>query len=158
MRWIFVIFTVLGLAACSNSVSEGPDEFGVVPSKPLEQPASLSDLPQPTPGAPNLADVTPNRDAVAALGGRTQSGGVPASDSAVVTFASRYGVDPAIRAELFEADETFRRNRGRLRILGIGSGRDRYFSAYAPQTLDAYAELERFRAAGVNVPSAPPAR
>ena len=158
MRWIIVSVAMLGLGACSAGVSEGPDEFGVVPTLPLEQPASYSELPTPTPGGANLADERPNANAVAALGGRISSGGVPQSDAAVVTFASRYGVDPAIRSELFQADEAFRGRRGRLRIIGIGGGRNRYFGAYAPQTLDAYAELERFRAAGVNVPSAPPAR
>ncbi|MEM1236258.1 MAG: DUF3035 domain-containing protein [Pseudomonadota bacterium] len=157
MRWMFICLAVVCLGACSgNEVSQGPDEFSVVPTLPLEQPESYSVLPSPTPGSDNLADSKPNAEAAAALGGRLNTSGIPQSDAAVVTFASRYGVDTNIRADLFQADEDLRRSRGRLRYLGVGLGRDRYFAAYAPQTLDAYAEIDRFRSAGVNVPSAPP--
>lgn len=156
MRWIVLGLVALALSACANADgSEGPDEFGVVPSLPLELPPTFSDLPPPTPGASNRADVNPTADAAAALGGTLRDPGIPAGDGGLVSFASRFGVDPNIRAELFAADEQFRDRRGRLRFLGLGRG-DRYFSAYARQTLDAQAELARFRRAGVSVPTAPP--
>ncbi|MEM6897402.1 MAG: DUF3035 domain-containing protein, partial [Pseudomonadota bacterium] len=56
MRWIGFVIALLGLSACAPSFSEGPDEFGVVPTRPLEQPANYSDLPEPTPGSINRAD------------------------------------------------------------------------------------------------------
>ena len=37
-------------------------------------------------------------------------------------------------------------------------GRDRYFPAYAGQSLDAFAELERLRALGIRVPTPPAAQ
>ncbi|MEM1302662.1 MAG: DUF3035 domain-containing protein [Pseudomonadota bacterium] len=158
----------LTLVACGNggglrdfrSPSAGPDEFSVTPSLPLEAPPSLTTLPEPTLGGQNRADATPQSDAVVALGGRVVggrvvSGGVPAADGAIVSYASRRGVDPSIRADLAAADRAFRERR--VRLGSVFSRRtSRYYSAYAGQSLDAYAELERFRAAGVRVPSAPP--
>ncbi|MEL6914894.1 MAG: DUF3035 domain-containing protein [Pseudomonadota bacterium] len=146
----------VGLAACAaTDGSEGPDEFGVVPSLPLEFPESFAELPPPAPGTANRADLDPGADAAEALGGALSDPGIPAGDSGLVSFASRFGVDPDIRRELFRSDELFRARRGRLRLLSFGGG-DRYFSAYARETLDARAELARFRAAGVRVPTAPP--
>ncbi|MEM6729196.1 MAG: DUF3035 domain-containing protein, partial [Pseudomonadota bacterium] len=70
-------------------------------------------------------------------------------------FTSRFGVDPNIRSDLFAADEALRSRR----VGGIiGLGGDSYFRFYARQTLDPYREIERFRNAGVAVPTAPPAR
>ncbi|MEM8591054.1 MAG: DUF3035 domain-containing protein [Pseudomonadota bacterium] len=156
MRWILLAVTLLALAACSSPESRGPDEFAVVPAQPLELPESFSNLPAPTPGADNRADIIPDADVIAALGGRQQGRGIPASDNAIVTFASRFGVNPNIRGELFSADERFRGRNGRIRLLGFTPRGERYFRLYARQTLDPYSELARFRAAGVNVPTAPP--
>lgn len=144
------------LAACGgnrplhrfSSASNGPDAFSVLPQRPLEQPASLSELPTPTPGQSNRADVAPKAELVAALGGRPSRAGIPAADSALITQTQRHGVDPNIRAALFAEDEAYRKRRGRLS--------NKYFSAYARMALDAYAELDRFRAAGVQTPTAPP--
>lgn len=155
----------LALAACgggglrSFERGAGPDEFGVLPNDPLVIPEDLSALPPPTPGGTNLADPAPIEGAIAALGGSAgavQAGGIPAGDAALVAHAGRYGVDPAIRAELAAADARFRNRRAGGGILGLFRGGDRYFSAYAAQALDAYAELVRFRNLGVQVPSAPP--
>lgn len=157
MRWIILGFAMVGLTACSGGFSEGPDEFGVVPQAPLEQPENYSELPQPAPGTVNRADLQPNAEAIAALGGRPQSGSVPAADSAVVSAASRFGVDPGIRATLFAEDERFRARVAR-RGPFAGQRENRYFRVYRGQTLDAYAEIDRFRAAGINVPTAPPTR
>lgn len=164
-RTIIAIIALSAVAACGGdrglrnlqSGGDGPDEFAVMPVAPLEMPDSLSTLPAPTPGGVNRTDPNPVGEAVAVLGGNpgaAVAGGVPARDSALVTYASRNGVDPAIRADLAAADERFRNRRARMGALF--SGRDRYFRAYANQALDAYAELARFREGGVAVPSAPP--
>jgi hypothetical protein len=134
--------------------SDGPDEFLVVPAKPLVMPEDMAALPTPTPGGRNLADATPREDMIAALGGnaavaRGGSGGL-------VAYAARFGTAPNIRAELAVADLEYRRqNNGRLleRWFSIPV----YFDAYAPLSLDQTAELDRFRRAGVRTPSAPPA-
>ena len=163
MRAIVLAVLALSLAACSGdrtlrdmrTSNGGPDEFSVTPNAPLELPQDLT-LPTPTPGAGNLTDINPNANAIAALGGRPFSaGGVPASDGALVSFASRNGVQSDVRAVLAQEDEAFRKRAGYLSFFNF-LGRDRYFSAYRRQALDAYAELERFRAAGIATPSAPP--
>lgn len=164
MMKALAVVSLLLLAACGGgkglrdlqSDSSGPDEFGVLPTAPLQTPANLSELPAPTPGSGNLGDADPRAAAIAALGGRAsaaRAGGVPAADGALVAAASRHGVAPGIRAELAAADKAFRQGRGRVPSL---FGGDRYFSAYAWQRLDAYAELERLRARGIDTPTAPP--
>ena len=165
MRSIVLALMVVGLAACASdrplrdmrSDTGGPDEFGVTPGAPLTLPDTAT-LPEPTPGGSNSTDINPNANAIAALGGspsRAFAGGVPASDSALVATASRYGVLAEIRATLSAEDEALRKRAKDLNVFNF-LGRDRYFSAYRRQALDAYAELERFRAAGVATPSAPP--
>ena len=170
-----IMLSILALAlmtACANTdrslrdlraAGDGPDEFAVIPQRPLVIPETTT-LPTPTPGGTNLADPNPNADAIAALGGRAsaqRAGGIPAGDAALVAQAGRYGVDPAIRAELAAQDEAFRNRRSRANIFNP-LGRDRYFPAYARQALDARAELARLRNLGVAVPTPvlrqPPAR
>ncbi len=161
-----ITFSVLALvlvAACGNpdrplrdleAAGGGPDEFAVIPQEPLEIPDQPSLLP-PTPGGENRADPTPNADAIRALGGSPSAqivGGIPAGDSALVAQASRYGVEPTIRAELAAADEA-RLERARRTNVFNPLGRDRYFPTYAGQALDAFAELERLRALGIAVPT-----
>lgn len=136
---------------------DGPEEFAVMPVKPLQQPQSYNALPAPTPGAANLTDPTPKADAIAALGGNeaARAGGIPAGDSALVAQASRYGVPSDIRATLARDDYEFRRRASRftkLRIVKV----DRYRQAYRRQALDPFAERDRFQRAGIRTPSAPP--
>lgn len=140
-----------------SATSVGPDEFSVLPTAPLQMPSDLTYLPVPTPGAANLVDPTPNADAIAALGGRAPAAnaGVSASDAALVSTASRYGVPAGLRASLAEEDRAYRRTRGAFNPFGL-FGNDRYFAAYAGQKLDAYAELQRLRRLGVDTPTAPP--
>ena len=132
-----------------NAVKTGPDEFGLVPNKPLQQPASFSSLPAPTPGGANLTDATPKADAILALGGRVP----PATgvDGGIVSYASRYGVDPLIRVDLAKSDA--RRSKARSGFLGLGG--KSYERAYRGLALDAVAEWERLRVLGIVVPSAP---
>ncbi len=137
--------------------SRSPDEFAILPTKPLQMPADLSSLPTPTPGGTNLSDPTPDADAIAALGGKpgAKAGGIPAADGALVTAASRYGVQAGIRADLAAADLKFRKNHNG-RLLDRLFGHTVYFRAYRSMSLDQYAELARWRSMGVPTPSAPP--
>jgi hypothetical protein len=158
----FVLVTMV--SACGSdrglrslSSGQGPDEFRVEPTRPLELPDS-SALPTPTPGGVNITDATPNADTIVALGGNPAAqsrGGVPSSDSALVARAGRYGVSSTIRTDLAQEDEAFRRRKARGGVFNL-FGRDRYFRAYARQALDAYTELQRFRNLGVRTPTAPP--
>lgn len=157
---------VLALAACGSgddpqlmnlrSAGDGPDEFAILPPKALSMPEDLAALPEPTPGGGNRTDPTPEADAIIAMGGRPGTPGVvPAADSALYAHATRNGVSQGIRSQLAAEDLEFRRkNDGRLleRVFGTNV----YFKAYAPQSLDKYSELARWRKLGVKTPSAPP--
>ena len=165
MSRIALIIAVLIVAGCSNqglrdlrSNTGGPDEFMVLPSKPLSAPESYSELPPPTPGGANLTDPQPVSAAVAALGGRAGAlvdQGVPSSDSALVSYASRNGVPTGVRETLAEEDAAFRKRRGRLTQFRLFP-EDRYRQVYDRQLLDSWAEERRFRRAGIATPSAPP--
>lgn len=164
-RTTVIVAVTLGLAACSGdgprllnlkSGTDGPDEFAIVPNKPLEAPESFGALPPPTPGGSNRSDINPNADAIAALGGRPGAVATsPASDRGIISAVTRYGVDPNIRASLAAEDLNFRkRKNGRIleRLFNVTT----YFRAYRKQSLNKYAELERFRRLGVRTPAAPP--
>lgn len=166
-RAILVSGLLALLAGCSSGDREpellnisqpralGPDEFAILPTKPLEMPENLASLPAPTPGGRNLADPTPEADAAAALGGNAAVLTRRAGDGALVAHASRYGVDPQIRARLAEADLQFRRdNQGRLleRLFNVNV----YYDAYETMSLDQYRELQRLRRAGIRTSGAPP--
>jgi hypothetical protein len=160
------LVAVVALAACSRSEGEprllnlrtsgsGPDEFAILPTKPLQQPEDYAALPEPTPGGTNRTDPTPAADLAVALGGRAEAVGRGGVDGGIVTYASRFGVAPDIRETLAAEDLEFRRrNDGRLleRLFSVNV----YYRAYRSQSLDKYRELERFRAAGVRTPAAPP--
>ena len=127
-----------------------PDEFTVLPTKPLQLPDDLAALPAPTPGGTNITDPTPEADAVAALGGNPAAldrTAVPASNAGLVSYAARRGTSA-------EDLEYRRKNDGRLleRVFNVNI----YYRAYQPMSLDQYAELERWRAAGVRTVGAPP--
>lgn len=140
-----------------RSSTNGPDEFSIVPPKPLELPEDLAALPEPTLGGENRTDQRPKDDAVLALGGtpRAASAGVPASDGALLAYAARGGVTADIRPTLAVEDlEHRRKNNGR--ILERLFGANVYYRAYRKQSLNQQQELERWRAAGAGTPSAPP--
>lgn len=159
---------ILALSACAKGTGNdllhlradgnGPDEFSVLPTKPLVQPKSYAELPTPTPGGGNLTDPTPRVDAVVALGGSAKvlsRSGIPSADQGIVAAASRYGIASDIRASLAAEDEVYRStHRGRL--LERWFRTSVYFAAYLPLTLDNYAELARLRRLGVRTPAAPP--
>lgn len=134
---------------------DGPDEFAILPSRALVIPEDVAALPPPTPGEGNLADIDPDVNVAVALGGSEAAVRRGGADPALIAHARRFGVDSNIRASLAEADLEFRRNNdGRLleRVFAVNV----YFDAYEIFELDQYAELERFRRAGVPTAAAPP--
>jgi hypothetical protein len=164
-----ICLLAVALSACGNdgqsprlmnirSTTAGPDEFAILPTKPLELPEDLTSLPAPTPGGGNLTDLDPFADIATALGGKKpQSGlGVPGADGALVAHATRKGLGGDIRQVTAAEDLEFRnRNRGRLleRLFRVNS----YFRAYRKQELAQNGEIDRWRSAGARTPSAPPA-
>jgi len=137
---------------------KGPDEFTVLPSKPLQAPEDYSALPTPTPGGANLVDRNPEAEGIAALGGRASAvtgTGIGASDGGLVNHTRRYGVSGNIRQTLATEDVEVRRQQGRVNILNIGPNDD-YTNAYRRQWLDSQAEQQRLQARGINTPAAPP--
>lgn len=142
------------LLTLSDSGS-GPDEFGIVPNRPLEQPRNFAELPPPTPGGGNRSDLDPLADATRALGGTPGGAAAPVQGRALIAATGRYGTDPSIRADLAARDRAFREaNRGRLLNRLFRSST--YYDAYLAQSLDQYGELDRLRAAGIRTPAAPP--
>ncbi|WP_223425298.1 DUF3035 domain-containing protein [Tateyamaria pelophila] len=158
------LIAVTFLAACENnglrqvtSRGDGPDEFIVVPSKPLEEPTSFTALPAPTPGGINRTDQLPLQESVEKLGGQRGSptAPIPARDAALVNRASRFGVDPGIRASLAEQDAEFRRRQSRLTQIRLFP-EDLYNRAYRREALDPGRTAQIYRRAGVPTPTAPP--
>ena len=164
IRLVLGILALSVLAACGGKRQAalrdtGPDEFAIVPNRPLQLPESYAVLPQPVRGASNLADPRPEADAVAALGGnpaRLNAGAVPAGDRGIVQTASRYGVASDIRRVLAEEDARAKPRKPRRRQ-AFSKILKRKARAYRRMVLDPHAETERFRRAGVRTPAAPPA-
>ena len=164
---IMMVISV-ALSACGNRSKEPdlvnfprtrtPDEFTVLPNKPLEAPESYAALPTPTPGGDNRVDPTPGADAVVALGGSAQAvtrNGTIGNDAGLLAFASRYGREGNIRQVLASEDIAYRRdNDGRLleRWFNVNI----YYKAYEDQSLDQHKELLRLRRLGIRTPAAPP--
>lgn len=156
---------ILALAGCSNdglrdltNSSAGPDEFMILPVKPLEAPANFAELPPPTPGGSNLTDPQPRADAIAALGGRPSAineQGVPSSDAGLVTYASRNGVPSNIRQTVAQEDAEFRQRRGRLTQFRLFRT-DRYNQVYSNQTMNPFEVERQARQSGVPTPTSPP--
>ena len=166
MRVIWTLIGTAALAACSSdpllhNIRAGqstPDEFAIVPTRALSMPGDLNVLPTPTPGGANITDPTPAGDAVAALGGnpaQLAAQGVGAADGALINQASRLGVQAGIRQQLAVEDLQWRSKHSR-RLLETLARTDVYYRAYKNMTLDSWAENERWRRAGAQVPSAPP--
>lgn len=164
-KTLLALVSLAALSACEsgdpelmNIRSDTPDEFSILPTKPLEAPENYTALPEPTPGGSNLVDPNPQGDAIAALGGnpdRLTDGRVYAGEQTLVSFASRYGVPADIRTTLAAEDLAWRReNNGLLleRLFNVNV----YYSSYKPMSLDQHHELDRLRALGIWTPSAPP--
>ncbi|WP_420585858.1 DUF3035 domain-containing protein [Ruegeria sp.] len=166
-RSILAVTLALAVAGCSDiglrhleAPGEGPDEFSVLPVKPLTQPQDYQFLPAPTPGGGNLTDPNPTADAVVALGGSeaalNANTPIPSTDAALVTASSRYGVPANTRQVVDTEDAEFRRKQGRLTRLRLFNV-DRYAQVYERQSLNADAQTQAARDAGLETPSAPPA-
>ncbi|SDC66493.1 DUF3035 domain-containing protein [Ruegeria marina] len=163
---LIVIATAVAVSGCSSKglrdirpQGTGPDEFSVLPVKPLTQPKDYAVLPAPTPGGANLTDPNPMGDAVVALGGRESAldpgQGVPSSDQALVSASSRYGVPANTRVALAQEDADFRKRQARwtrVRLFPV----DRYEQAYRKDAIDPFRQSQVFRRAGAATPSAPP--
>ncbi len=164
---LMVLLAVAMVSACSRnreprllniaSSTEGPDEFAIVPYKPLEPPTDFTALPTPNRGGANRVDASPNNDAIVALGGNPAAvaRGASPGDAGLINHTSRYGRAGNIRQQLAQEDLEFRRRKdGRPleRLFNVNV----YFRAYRGQSLDQYNELERFRRLGVRTPAAPP--
>lgn len=156
---------LMALGACAekepnlmNIRTNTPDEFSIMPTKALAEPEDYENLPPPTPGGTNRADINPFSDAAVALGGTedaTLNSGSTASEGALLAAAGRYGTPANIRETLAEEDLEFRRqNNGRL--LERLFGKSVYYNSYDEQELDQHQELDRLRARAVPTPSAPP--
>ncbi len=168
MPRLMICLLILGLAACGNKDKDvqlrkikhegnGPDEFSIIPGKPLEAPIDFAALPAPTPGGSNRTDQNPRGDGIAALGGNPGAlvaSGISSADGALVNHANRYGGSAGIRQTLRAEDAEVRRRHGKVNILNIGPNDD-YANAYRRQWLDSYAEYRRLRNQGITVPSAP---
>ena len=153
-----VIAATLALAGCGGvggalrGVRGTPDEFLVLPTRPLEMPEDLTALPPPQPGTSNRVDYHPRSEAIAGLTGRPAPAGT-ANGAALVARAGPR--DPAIRAELAAEDVTWRQTHHGL-LLERWFTRDPAALTYQAMVLDAPAEFDRLRAQGVQVPAAPP--
>jgi len=166
---ILVFMLIFALAACGSRKDEthlrrikktgnGPDEFSIIPGRPLQSPESYAALPPPTPGGANLTDQNPNADSILALGGNPGAlaeTGIPATEGGLVAYTTRYGVTPGIRQTLAREDLKARKRHGKVNIFHIGPTDD-YTNAYKRQWLDSFAENRRLRRLGVATPSAPP--
>ena len=157
-----ILLVAASAAACSRGetpslmnlrqTGDGPDEFAILPTRPLEMPENFAELPPPTLGGTNRTDPDPEADAIAALGGNVDRG---AAAGGVVSYVSRFGVASDIRGVLAAEDEDFRRDHNpRLleRVFAITT----YYNAYEDVALDQYSELSRMRRAGVRTVAAPP--
>ncbi|MCC1492201.1 DUF3035 domain-containing protein [Cognatishimia sp. F0-27] len=166
---LMIIIGVLAVSACARGTPElrdlrtfsgQPEEFAIVPPKPLQTPEDIGALPPPTPGGSNRTDQRPLQDAVAVLGGNParvtegRGGAVPGADTGLIGAASRFGRDGNIRTTLAAEDEAFRQRRGRFTWQLIPE--NQYNRVYRSQALDPYLWLEQFRRANRRTPSAPP--
>lgn len=156
----------LTLTACSErgepilmhagADERGPDEFSILPTKPLEMPTSLTALPTPNPSGANRVDINPRAEVARAMGGSPTAAVAPgAVDGGIVNHASRFGRSANIRDQL-AAEDLAHRERNRGRLLERWFSVNVYHRAYEFMALDKHSELERWRRAGVRTPSAPP--
>lgn len=170
LKIITTVALVGALAGCDNSqgigrfiagepnADSGPDEFGIVPTKPLELPDDFAALPEPTPGGRNLTDSRPEKDAVAALGGRPErldSTRVGAGEAALLAATERNGTAANIRTVLAEEDKEFRKQNG-PKLLERWFNVNTYLKSYDDETLPARRTNELLRRKGVKTPTVSP--
>jgi hypothetical protein len=137
----------------SSGVGATPDEFMVLPTKPLELPDNLEarPLPPPVTGAANRVDYDPRAEALAGLTGRPT---VATANGAALVARVGPGA-PGIRATLAAEDQVYRSENRGLFFERMFS-RDEEALTYRNMTLNSGAEFELLRAQGVRQPPAPP--
>jgi hypothetical protein len=72
-----------------------------------------------------------------------------------VRRTNRFGTSPDIRNVLATEDAAIRKSKSRMLRFQLNQ-KDLYSKVYEKQTLDAYAEIAKFRAVGVLTPAVPP--
>jgi len=140
-----------GTLRATGAVSS-PDEFMVLPTKPLEIPQNLAALPPPQPGTANRVDRNPEVEAVAGLTGRQPTAG---GASAGPLLARAGPADPTIRSRLAQEDAAYRSQNGGLLLERVFTN-DPERLTYRGMILYAPGEFEQLRAAGMAVPPASP--
>ena len=134
-----------------------PDDLSASPTKPLELPESVANLPLPDKSVANRSDLTPIEDTIAALGGNVDAAeGRPDEDDMILmAYAGRAGRDMGIRQTLAQEDLEFRKDTNVL-LLDRLVKQNVYNEVYDESALDPYDELIRFRDLGIATPPAPP--
>ena len=161
--WAAPILAPLALAGCgegglagglrSAGIAGKPDEFMVLPTRPLEMPENFTALPPPTPGAVNRVDYRPHTEAVAGLTGRPRSQG--SGGGALVAAAGPR--DPAVRTAARPGGRGLAADPPRAAARSGCSASDREALVYQPMVLNAPEPSTTQRAQGRRVPAAPPA-
>ncbi|MDT8344069.1 MAG: DUF3035 domain-containing protein [Thermohalobaculum sp.] len=152
-----------------------PDEFKVLPRKPLVVPAAVADataasaaaLPTPEPGKPSPLEPDPAADAVAALTGTaaaprpTATTSLSSGEAALLGAASAGATSPDIRVQLetdrtaaAEADAAEYEPPTVFELFGFGGDEEELDPALA---LDPIAESQRLQREGISAPSDPEA-
>ena len=152
----------LALAACgegglagalrSSGAVSTPDEFMVLPTRPLEMPQNFTALPPPKPGTVNRVDYQPHVEAIAGL---TGAPGPAGNADGAVLVAEAGPRQPGIRQQLAIEDIEWQNTHHGLLIPRL-IAKDKATVTYQPMILDSAAEYERLRSAGIEQPPAPP--
>ncbi|MCY4541402.1 MAG: DUF3035 domain-containing protein [Rhodobacteraceae bacterium] len=135
----------------------GPDEFSVTVYPPISKPTQAALLPQPKPGAPARATVSPSDRAILLLGGNPQSArnlGISQRHAPLMTHIAGLGIEPGIRETLASEDLEYRRGKGAKPVERMFSY-SVYFRAYQPLSLDPVAESKRLSELGINTTMVP---
>ncbi|KAB7614308.1 DUF3035 domain-containing protein [Amylibacter sp. SFDW26] len=166
-KLIFMLALGFLVAACGRGESifdkngdfkirdAGPDEFSIIPTKPLEIPEDTVTLPEPTLGSKNRVDLEPDRDAITALGGnpeRLDSELIASDEQALIAAASRSGVPGNIRDQI-DADAKVIAKKRKPRFFQRWIGHDGRLQTYKSESLDPVLETDRLRRQGVRTPS-----
>jgi hypothetical protein len=136
----------------SSGVTSTPDEFMVLPTRPLEMPQNLAALPPPVPGAPNRVDYQPQQIALEGLTGRP---GPAATAGGAALVAAAGPAQPQIRSVLASEDAEYRATHQGL-LLERLFNKNKEVVVYEAMILDPGREYEYLRARGLNQPPAPP--
>lgn len=143
------------MTGCGNKTTSSPDEFTVLPSKPLEQPTTYNTLPTPTQNDINLANQRPISDAVVALGGNAAAlngtRSTPA-EAPLIAAVSRNGVTDNIRTILANESATKRKGRNGDRFLYRLTGRPDPKGRGSKDAIDPELEAIRLHELGIKTP------